>query len=344
MEFTTTEGTPLVLDWYHKDHLESSSKQLYHGYSAKNTISSIESELTIQLTNDTADSFHVYFCRVSFSNGTHLADSDKAYLFPQDLLSNQLKACEDEDVQSTNKDECIDPKLSVTSTEPTATTTTVATLPEMTDAESSDTPTEPIATTTTVATLPDTTETQSSDTPTESITTTIQTTLPDTTEDSVTTTESTTTTIQTTLPDTTIPPEDQTTTVATSDVSYTTTETSTTTFELSTTDGSSIDTSTTEQAIATQSTSSTDEIVASSTNPIPPVLKDSPSTAAQVGDGGSFDDEALIILTVGAAVFILIISCLVVFCLCLWSRQCRECGYNFCCTEEGCCCGCCCDI
>ena len=271
VEFSSTSGAPLRLAWFSRAKLGGSPQRIFSGFITKNTMVSVESELTITM-KDTAtsrDGFSGFFCQVSFFNGTILAKSQEIYLFPQYAFSNTLKKCDDQSMQSSHLTKCVDPNLSteVLATSSSVPMTTSPTLQPMTNPSSE------------------------------------QTSLPQTsTSSSATTGPSSTTPLATTSSS---PPAPQVVSAP---------------------------------SALPQSGSSL---------PLPfkmePNSRNEVSTESEIGTGSSFDDEALLFLTLGAAVFLLILIASILFCCCLWSDQCRQCGYELCCSGELCCacCSCC---
>ena len=117
VEFTTTEGIPLNLAWYMRDTSDSPPEVLPGGFINVNQDSRVRSELNFTLT-ETPDTFegHRYFCRVSFSNGTVIQDSQEFYLFSRDVIMNVLDfpTCVNDSIQSAPFEECIDPIIEST--------------------------------------------------------------------------------------------------------------------------------------------------------------------------------------------------------------------------------------
>ena len=144
MEFTMTDGTPLEILWHFRTELGGNphpvSMDSISGHELNSSTSSkAESILTIQLQNGTSSgftqcgNFRGYFCRVTLRNGTILSDSQEIYLFPQYAISNTLKNCEKQHVQSSHTATCVDPDFSMTqstNSPSSPTTTSRASIPE----------------------------------------------------------------------------------------------------------------------------------------------------------------------------------------------------------------------
>ena len=412
VKFSTTEGAPLNLAWYSRAQLGGTPQRLFSGFITRNTISSIESELTIQVKKDTVTScegFSGYFCRVSYYNGTLLSESQEIYLFPRFAISNFLVMCDEQSIQSTDVAKCVDPQFSTAepttlSSVPTTTSpATATTLQPMTDPPStittlSPTSVSPLASTTpplTTETVPATTEqspttTETFPTTAKSVPTTM--TIPSTTKISLATTDNLSPTTNSSLSTTTSSLPTTKSSSSTESLPTMATHPSTTEHNSSPTTKDSPSTTkvpplTTEASPTTMSSPLTTESSQTTTESLPPTTKTSPltlttpqslpplasqdassasstpqsppplsptsptssdptindpSTESEIGSGGGFDDEALLFLTLGAAAFILILIGGIVFCLCLWSSQCRQCGYEICCSDELCCtCSCC---
>lgn len=323
VEFSTEDRIPPLLAWYTRAQLGGPSQRIYSGYLTRNYISSVESELTVHLTKDVENSFNVYFCQVAFCNGTVLSDSQDGYLFPAEALSNTLTACDEKSIQSTKEVKCIDPKYAKP----------IPMIP---------------------SSIP---MTSSSNSPAATTKVEFSQTLPPTATISgyppITTPTNPPTTQPSRLP--TSIPNDPLTTMTPHPSKNTQTDPPTTS-------PPHLPSTASPDLLQTTSTS-----ISTSSDP-PPALINSPNPAVAIDrllelqslsshlalpqaqptgsspppdagtSGETFDDEALLFLTVGAAIFILIIVYFIIFCLCLWSRQCRECGYNFCCSEDCCCC------
>ena len=414
VQFSTTEGSPLRLAWYSRAQLGGIPQRIFSGFITKNTVSSVESELTIQVkdTVTLCDGFSAYYCQVSFYNGTLLSKSQEIYLFPRYAFSNALKMCNEHSIQSSHIAECVDPQFSTTDMEATApssipttisplTSTTVTLPPTMKPLSEVTTPPSTSMPPLTRMTPPVTTKTVSTTTEHSpgSVTESSPTvenhmTVPSMTEVSTTNTlpptmtssQSMTTNSQLTTKPSLVTPESQQVTAthtpapemspqstkrspstelieanlpkAESSTATTmspplATESSPTTSESLTTVAKSGSTSGPLISMTPDSTSlqsgSQDVSTAAPPPPQSPPLPQAPSpptnwdpsTESEVGSG-RFDDEALLFLTLGAAVFLLILISCIVFCLCLWSDSCRQCGYEICCSDESCCtCSCC---
>ena len=367
VEFSTKEGSPLTVAWYTRANIGGNPQQIFNGFNSRNTVSSVESELTVRLNENMVDSFRTYFCRVSFANGTVLSDSREAYLLSKKSMSHDFKICDDGSVQSTKESKCIDPinTQPVVSTSPPATTSTELTTPQTTtdllkttttDKSRATTPNQPdqLISTTIVPDPPiPTNPVQLTTTGPDSLTTTAVDEMSTTPTDLPTTTSIDPLTTSTLGGPSTIASTDQKTTSPTDpDVPITTTigVLATTIFDLLQTVIPS-ENSPSPNTHKRQTTFEPSIPLPMSSDPLSSSASPQaqPSDSSPPGDvgasGGQFDDEALLFLTIGAAVFIFIMVYFIVFCLCLWSRQCRECGYNFCCANDlcGCACNCCLD-
>lgn len=404
VQFSTTEGGPLRLVWYSRAQLGGTPQRIFSGFTTKNTVSRVESELIIQIKDTVSfcDGFSAYYCQISFYNGTLLSRSQEVYLFPQYAFSNALKMCDEQSIQSSQVTQCIDPQFSMaeqTTTFPSLSMTTAtpfsATSQQTTNPPSkvttlSSTSMSPLESTTlpvTTKTLTMTTErslpmTESSSS-TENLleTTTVPSTTIVSTTDTMTTSLQSMTTSSSALPITKSSSlTSETYLVASTHPLVTENPPQITKHSPSTTEVSPLTTSsplTTESSqIITESlppTTNTSPIISTTPDSLPspqsgsqgastapqppqqpqsqavtspptnrdPISSSDPSAESEIGSG-RFDDEALLFLTLGAAAFLLILIGCIVFCLCLWSDQCRQCGYEICCSDECCClCSCC---
>ena len=343
VEFSTEEGIPPHLAWYTRAQLGGPSRRIYSGYLSRYHISSVESELTVHLTKEMENSFTVYFCQVAFCNGTVLSDSQEGYLFPADALSNTFTACDEKGVQATKEVKCIDPRPIPTTPSSIPMTSSSNSPPVTMKVEFSQTLPQTATTSGSLTTIPQT-DSQ----------TTIHTDLP------ISTPTNPPTIKPPRLP--TIPPNDPLTTIPLhpSKISTQTDPPTTSPPDLLPPSTVSPDLLQTTPTFISMSSDSTPALVNSPNSAInigPPLELQSvsshsalpqaqPTGSSPPPDAGTsgetFDDEVLLFLTVGATIFILIIVYFIIFCLCLWSRQCRECSYNFCCSEDCCCCCVCC--
>ena len=135
----TKEGSPLHLAWYKRAHQDSAPKRIRRGYLSRKMESGIESELTVPLQSRSDEShtkkrineFALVFCRVSFSNGSILSESQNAYVYPEhDFKLNAVKICEKQKVHSDRYRKCIDPDQHLFSQRNTRSLTNITTAPQ----------------------------------------------------------------------------------------------------------------------------------------------------------------------------------------------------------------------
>ena len=408
VQFSTSEGGPLRLAWYSRAQLGGTSQRIFSGFITKNTVSSVESELIIQIkdTVTLCDGFSAYYCQVSFYNGTLLSKSQEIYLFPRYAFSNALRMCDEHSIQSSHIAECVDPQFSTTDLEaPTPpsipmttsplTATTVTLLPtkkplsEVTTLPSTSMPPlirmTPSVTTKTVPTTTEHTLLTESPPITEShmtVPSVTKVSMTDTLPPTMTSSQSITTSSLLTTKPSSVTSESQPATPThplTTEISPQTTKSSPSTMLTEASLSTAPSATTMSTPLVTESSPTTSESLmpvtesGSSPGPLISMTPDSPSpqsdsqavstappspqspplqapssttdgdpsTESEVGSG-RFDDEALLFLTLGAAIFLLILISCIVFCLCLWSDSCRQCGYEICCSDECCCtCSCC---
>ena len=133
VEFTTTEGIPLNLAWYRRDTSDSPPEVLIREFTTVNGESNVRSELNFTLTETMPETFegHRYFCRVSFSNGTVIQDSQEFYLFSREVIMNVLDfpTCVNDSIQSVPFEECIDPVMEIPQPTTTLAPTSVISIP-----------------------------------------------------------------------------------------------------------------------------------------------------------------------------------------------------------------------
>ena len=393
VQFSTTEGGPLRLAWYSRAQLGGTPQRIFSGFVTKNTISSIESELTVQIKDIVSfcDGFSAYYCQVSFYNGTLLSRSQEIYLFPQYVFSNALKMCDEQRIQSSHIAKCVDPQFSTaeqattlpsismttapfTTTQQTMNPISEVTTPPPTSMSPLEGTTPPVTTKTFSATTEYSPSTKESSPSTENLpsTTTTTETLPPeiissqsmtTSSNALLTTKPSSLTSESHPVTTPLPlvtenhPQTTNNSLSTTEASpssllapessQTTTESLSPTTKASpliSTAPDSLPSSQSDSQGASTAPQSPQQPQPQATSPPTdrdPTSNSGPSTESEIGSG-RFDDEALLFLTLGAAVFLLILIGCIVFCLCLWSDQCRQCSYEICCSDECCCmCSCC---